>query len=221
MKITKQRLKQIIREELQTITEGLASRAAAAFDDLDQQTRPSDLGVDVHGDIRRLRRDSTFNRYYIKCNGDLECIRGEFERSRRESDERRAAEAPGKMSITDLIDLYRDKVPEGEAVWHAQQDPRCVGPGPEYEPCKDFPDWPRTLEQAKAAYRQHTSGPDPAWLKPRASDPVMVKHRKWPGPDLGSGDKKAFRKAFAAAKTDGHKFFWFDRGKGRKPYAVK
>jgi hypothetical protein len=57
--------------------------------------------------------------------------------------------------------------------------------------------------------------------KAGAGSEKMVKHRKYPGPDLGSGDKKAFRKAFAAAKKGAHKFFWFDKGKGRKPYAVK
>tara|TARA_Y100000034_G_scaffold110161_1_gene142082 strand:+ start:337 stop:915 length:579 start_codon:yes stop_codon:yes gene_type:complete len=192
MKITKQRLKQIIREELQAIAEGLGARAAAALSDLDQRTASPKPPPSMKASM-------------------LAAMAG-AEKLRRP---RTAGSDSGKMNMPDLMVLYRGKVPRDEVVWHAQQDSRCVSA--DGRPCKDFFGGEHTLEQSKARYARLTRSKDPIAV----AGEEMVQHRKWPGPDLGSGDKKAFRKAFAAAKTDGHKFFWFDRGKGRKPYAVK
>jgi len=51
--------------------------------------------------------------------------------------------------------------------------------------------------------------------------PKIKTRGKYSGPDLGSGDRKDFRKAFASARRAGHKHFWFDRGKGSKAYGTQ
>ena len=177
MKITKQRLKQIIREELQAITESraaMAGRADDAFDDLDQQT----------GAAPRRSQPKT------KSGGGAgrAGMAGRASDAFGELDRRTASPKAPKGQSDDGITLTWD------------YDDREIDTDAERAD--------RIMQSRQAATGMYDV-------------PKMVKHRKYPGPDLGSGDKKAFRKAFAAAKKGAHKFFWFDKGKGRKPYAVK
>ena len=220
MKITKQRLKQIIREELLTITEGraaMAGRANDAFDDLDQQTgtapRRSQPKAKPPGGEGRAGLDSRA----AAAQGDLD--------QRTASPKAPAPESDGQTSDEQI----RAKQDQILAKVRASMRPRNAGTQEEQDQWgTDFADAlmrhgfePTNAERMDQRRRMADRTAARKAAKAGAGSEKMVKHRKYPGPDLGSGDKKAFRKAFAAAKKGAHKFFWFDKGKGRKPYAVK
>jgi len=65
------------------------------------------------------------------------------------------------------------------------------------------------------------TGAPPAGEAETPDAPKIKTRGKYSGPDLGSGGKKDFRKAFASARRAGHKYFWFDRGKGSKAYGTQ
>jgi hypothetical protein len=61
----------------------------------------------------------------------------------------------------------------------------------------------------------------PAGERETAAGLKTMTRGRYSGPDLGAGDKSAFRKAFRQARKMGVPHFFFDRGRGVQPYGTK